>query len=184
MKGSIAVIVALAGSSFAEGDPALAKLEQSLPAGWSLLATDTELVIRHDRPCYVESGDAPPMITLELRYRLEPKWSDKQLAEARAANDKVAKELRGLRAQYQIDKIHDVKAPRDADERKRLDAYAKGETELRARIVKLPLCALGASSVFDGDDTYAQLKLVVDPPDAMREAHHVVELVKKQCGAK
>jgi hypothetical protein len=122
------------------------------------------------------------MITLELRYRLEPKWSDKQLAEARVANDKVAKELRGLRAQYGIDKI--AKSPRDADERKRLDAYTKAEGELRARVVKLPLCTVGASSVFDGDDTYAQLKLVVDPPEAMREAHHVVELVKKQCGAK
>ena len=182
MKGSIAILVALAGSALAEGDPALAKLEQSLPAGWSLLATDTELVIRHDRPCYVESGDAPPMITLELRYRLEPKWSDKQVAEARAANDKVAKELRGLRAQYGVAKIG--KTPKDADERKRLDAYTKAEAELRARILKVPLCTLGGSSVFDGDDTYAQLKLVVDPPDAMREAHHVVELVKKQCGAK
>ena len=200
MKGSIAALVVLAGVAHAEVDPALARLEQSLPAGWTMLATDTELVIRHDRPCYVEGEHLPnepagspptgvvgggPMITLELRYRLEPKGSAQQLADARATNDKVAAELRGLRAQYKLDKIHTSKGqplPRYADERSRLDAYTKAEAKARARLVRLPLCTLGASSVIDGDDTYAQLRLTVDPPEAMAEAHRIVELVKKQCG--
>src|SRR5690242_14257343 len=78
----------------AQPDPAFDKLEAALPAGWSLLATGSELVIRHDLPCYVTGArheNAPahevrapatagPMVTFELRYRLEPRWTAAQIA--------------------------------------------------------------------------------------------------------
>jgi len=182
------IIAALAAYRIAHagGDPALGKLEQALPAGWSLLATDTELVLRHDRPVYATGGSAGPLITVELRYRLEPVWTGKQLAEAKATNARVAAELKALRAKHRIDAIPRSKGdpqPRDADERARLAAFAHEETSVAARMVPLPLCTLGTHSVFDGKDTYAQLGLEVDPADAMREAYRVADLVKQQCGA-
>lgn len=187
---STLVVAALAMTSiaYAGDDPALAKLEQALPAGWSLLATDTELVLRHDRPVYTAGGTAAgPMITLELRYRLEPVWTAQQLADAKATNARAAADLRALRAKHRIDAIPQRKGeaqPRDAGERARLAAFTHDQAPIAARIVPLPLCTFDGHSVFDGKDTYAQLDLSVDPPDAMREAHRVVDLVKQQCGAR
>src|SRR5262249_57328687 len=120
MRRSVVVaVLAAAATAHAGGDPALGKLEQSLPSGWTMLATDTELVIRHDRPVYTEGEHLPnepadskptglargPLIPIELRYRLEPKWSAQQIAEARATNAKVGGEVRALRAKYKIDPI-------------------------------------------------------------------------------
>ncbi len=200
MRRSVVVALLAAGTAYAGGDPALGKLEQSLPAGWTMLATDTELVIRHDRPVYTEGEHLPnepadskptgvaggPLITIELRYKLEPKWSAQQVADAKAANAKLGAEVRALRAKYKIDAISHPKGqplPRNADERARVAAYTKEAAPLLARMVKLPLCTLGAYSVLDGEDTYAQLGLSVDPPEAMREAYRVVDVVKRQCGA-
>jgi len=179
----------------------LGQLEKALPPGWSLLATDSELVIRHDRPCYVtgtrhdnapaiesKAAQAPgggPLVTIQLRYRLEPRWTAHQLAAARATNDRVGSELRALAAKYRIDAIHKSKGhplPANPDERARLDAYESAHAQLAAQLVKLPRCSLGDASVFDGDDTYAQLSLEVDPPEVMTQAHHIVELMKQRCG--
>lgn len=184
----------------APADPAesIDRLEAALPAGWSLLATDSELVIRHDRPCYVTGAhheNAPaapartavrsgPLVTIELRYRLEPRWTDAQVAAARAVNDRLAGELRAVAAKYSIDQIHRSKGrplPANPDERARLDAYDSEQARITARMVKLPRCDLGHASLFDGDDTYAQLRLEVDPPEVIREAHRVVTLVKQHC---
>ena len=174
-------------------------LEKALPAGWSLLVSGAELVIRHDRPCYVTGvhhenarADEPvtpasggPLVTLELRYRLEPRWSDKQIAAAKAKNDKLAGELRALAAKYHIDGIHQSKGrplPATPDERARLEAYEAAEATVTAKRVALPRCTVGESSVFDGADTYAQLGLIVDPPEAMTQAFRIVELMKQHCG--
>jgi hypothetical protein len=35
--------------------------------------------------------------------------------------------------------------------------------------------------VFDGDDTYAQLALDVDPPEVITQAHRIVALLKQHC---
>ena len=184
MKRSIvAATVLAAGIAHAQTDPAVARLEAGLPPGWTLLATETELVIRHDRPCYATGG---ALVTLELRYRLEPRWDAKQLAAARATNDKIAAELVALRARYKIDAIHRVKGrpqPKDADERARQGAFDKGEAAAGARRVKLPRCAFGDASLFD-DDAYRQLTLELDPPGAIAEATKVVALVKQACGAR
>jgi len=190
---SIAVVlVGLAG--IAQADPSIAALEHALPRGWSVLATDSELVIRHDHACFLVGDNkakaadvgAGSLVQLELRYRLEAKWSAKQIADAKAANERSAEELKALRTKYQIDKIKLGKGrpvPANADERARLDAYEKGEAAIRGRMVRLPLCTLGESSLFDGDDTYAQLKLKVDPAKAMEQLVSIVDIVKKQCGA-
>lgn len=168
--------------------PSLATLEKALPAGWTLLATDSELVLRHDRPCYRGEAAAPTkrdgaLITLELRYKLGPAWTPAQYADARKANAAVAQELEAARARYRIDAI---KAPAHptADERARLDAYAHAETTAASHRVREPLCTLGDDAIFDGDETYAALAHPIDPPEAMREARAVVELVKRTCGAK
>jgi len=194
-------ILLIARVSVAEPDPALDQLEKALPPGWSLLATDSELVLRHDRPCYVtgtrhanapaaetKPASAPgggPLVTIQLRYRLEPRWTDRQLAAARATNARVGGELRALAARYRIDAIHKSKGhplPANPDERARLDAYEAARAPLAAQLVNLPRCSLGDASVFDGDDTYAQLSLDVDPPEVMTQAHHIVELMKQRCG--
>jgi hypothetical protein len=184
----------------ADVDSTLARLERSLPRGWSLLSTDTELVIRHDKPVYVAGQHLPneppnspptgiaggPLVTLELRYRLEPKWTAKQLADARAINAKHGDELRALRAKYRIDDIPHPKGeplPTTDEQRQRVDAYRAEAAAVEARLVKLPRCTFGTWSLFDGPDTYAQLSLTVDPEKAMTEAFAVVELVKKRCGA-
>jgi hypothetical protein len=52
LRVSIAIGIWLAAAT-AAADPALDELERALPVGWSLLATGSELAIRHDRPCYV-----------------------------------------------------------------------------------------------------------------------------------
>jgi len=199
---SIAIgILLLARASAAQPDSALDQLEKALPPGWTLLATDNDLVIRHDRPCYitgthhenaakaetktVQTSGAGPLVTIRLRYRLEPRWTAQQLAAARATNDRVGSELRALAARYRIDAIHQSKGhplPANPDERARLDAYEAARAPLAARLVKLPRCSLGDASVFDGDDTYAQLSLEVDPPEVMTQAHHIVELMKQHCG--
>ena len=166
-------------------EPATTALEHALPRGWSLLVTDSELVIRHDRACFlVDGGDGGHLINLELRYRLEPKWTARQLADAKAENAKLAPEIAAARAKYQIDKIKVVSgkpAPATADERARLAAFEKAEAAVRVRMKPVPMCSLGESSVFDGDDTYAQLRLKVDPAAAMDQARSVVDLVKKHC---
>lgn len=174
-------------------------LEKTLPAGWSLLVAGAELVIRHDRPCYVTGvhhenarADEParlasggPMVTIELRYRLEPRWTAKQVAAAQATNDKLGGELRALAARYHIDGIHQSKGrplPATPEERARLDAYEAAQAPVAARLVKLPRCSVGDTSVFDGADTYAQLSLIVDPPEVMTQAFRIVELMKQHCG--
>lgn len=196
---SIAIGI-LAIASAARADPAFDRLEAALPAGWSLLATGSEMVIRHDQPCYVTgthhdnasaretrsalAAGGGPLVTLELRYRLEPRWTAQQLAAAQATNDQISGELRTLAARYRIDAIHTSKgkpAPANPDEQARLAAYEAKRARLAARLVKLPRCTLGESSVFDGDETYAQLRLEVDPPEVMTQAHRVVELIKQYC---
>lgn len=198
MRVSVMVLLLLGGVAAAETD-SLDALQKSLPAGWSMLTTEHELVIRHDRPCYVTGvhrdnepakanpcSEDGPLVTLELRFRIEPRWTQQQLADAKAANDKIAIELKASRDKYRVDAIHQSKGhamPANADEKKRLAAYEQAEAQLVARTVKTPLCTLGDSSLFAGDQTYAQLKLKVDPPEAMIEAYKVVEILKKMCGA-
>lgn len=205
LRVSIALGIWLAAST-AAADPALDELERALPAGWSLLATGSELVIRHDRPCYIvatrsgaPAGASPgapaseagaraaaagPVVTIELRYRLEPRWTAQQVTSARAVNDRIDGELRTLASRYRIDAIRTSggrRVPASADEQARLDAYEAARARLAARRVRLPRCTLGDASVFDGEDTYAQLTLQVDPPEAMTQAHRIVELVKQHC---
>jgi hypothetical protein len=205
---SIAVgILATARAAAAEPDP-FDRLEKELPPGWSLLSTGSELVFRHDRPCYVTGahrekapavearGPAPsgampappgggPLVTIELRYRIEPRWTDQKLAATRAANDKVEGELRALAARYNLGAIHQTKGrrlPASADERVRLVAYEAARAPLAARLITLPRCSIGDASVFDGADTYAQLSLAVDPPEVMTQARHIIELMTARCG--
>jgi hypothetical protein len=198
---SIAIGMSIAAAAPAAADPALDRLEAALPPGWSLLATGSELVIRHDRPCYLTGAPhgapagelaggkamAPgggPLVTIELRYRLEPRWTAQQITAARAANDQIAGQLRTLAARYRIDAIHTSNgrpAPASADEQRRLDAYEAARSRLTARLTRLPRCTLGESSVFDGEPTYAQLALQVDPPEVMTQAHRIVELVDQFC---
>ncbi len=158
-------------------DPAVARLEHALPAGWMLMATDTELVIRHDRPVYVAPEAAAkvpggPLVTLELRYKLQPRWSAKRLADARAQNAQADAAVVAVRERY------GKPAPGPQAE-----AFARDLAAAQSQHVQMPLCSLGASSLFDGPDTYALLKLPVDPPAAGRECKSIVELVKALCGA-
>ncbi len=198
LRWSIA-IAALSIASAARADPAFDRLESALPPGWTLLATSSELVIRHDQPCYVTGvhhENAPavearaaapaggPLITIELRYRLEPRWTAPQVAAAEATNRRIDGELRALAARYRIEAIRTSKGrplPASADEKARLDAYEAARARLASRQVLLPRCALGDASVFDGEDTYAQLTLQVDPPEVMIQAHRIVELMKQTC---
>jgi hypothetical protein len=207
LRRAIAIGISLSAATPAGAAPpahqpqrAIGELEGALPTGWSLLATGSELVIRHDKPCYVTSpaaahrpaGEARavlpagggPLVTIELRYRLEPRWTAQQLIDARAANDRIAGELGALASRYRIDAIHRRNGQPvavNADEQGRLDAYSAGRARLTARLIALPRCTLDDVSVFDGADTYAQLALQVDPPDAMAEARRVVELVAQYC---
>ena len=178
MKRAICVVLLLAAAR-ADADPAIVALEHALPRGWSLLATDTELVIRHDKPVYATANAAAPLVTLELRYHLEPRWTAKQVADARATNARLDAELAALRARYKVDDR--PRDPKSDDDKQRLAAYAAEAAQLRARYARVPHCALGASSVFDGPDTYAQLSLALDPAQAVTEAHAIVELVDKHC---
>lgn len=184
MRISIVLAAVLAGGlAAADTDPAIAQLEKALPAGWTLMATDNELVLRHDRPCYVtddKASSAGPLITLELRYRLQPVWTTKQIADARATNDKIDAQLRELRKKLAIDAIKNGQTPTTA-EHARLDTYAKGEAAAAGKRVKLPRCTLGRFSLFD-DEAYRQLSLPIDPPSAVTEAHAVSALVVKACG--
>jgi hypothetical protein len=206
LRWSIAIGIWLVAAATAAADPALDQLERALPAGWSLLATGSEMVIRHDRPCYVtatrpgahpgashdgtpttEAGAraaAGPVVTIELRYRLEPRWTAQQVTAARVVNDRIDGELRTLASRYRIDAIRTSqgrRVPASADEQARLDAYEAARARLATRRIHLPRCTLGDASVFDGQDTYAQLALQVDPPEVMPQAQRVVELVKQHC---
>jgi hypothetical protein len=198
---TLAIAALAARTATAQRNAALDQLESALPSGWSLLATGSELVIRHDRPCYTTgaphaqartgeprsaSAHTGPLVTVELRYRLEPRWTPAQLAAAQATNDRLAAELRAAAARYAIDAIPKIKgkpAPANPDQRTRLAAYDAAHTQLTARMVKLPRCHLGEASVFDGDDTYAQLSLDLDPPEATAEARRIVQLMAQHCTA-
>jgi hypothetical protein len=172
MKRSVVVASMLAGGiAAAQTDAVIARIEKQIPPGWTLLATDAEVVIRHDRPCYVKGRAEGPLITLELRYRLEPKWSAQQLADARAKNDKLDAELRAARKK--VAALADAHA-RDAE-------TAKLDAQERLRRVRLPRCTLGVVSLFDSDDTYAQLALDLDPPEAKTEARRVIAVVDQEC---
>ena len=202
MKLLIATLLVVGGRGVAAADnDAFETLQKAMPTGWSVLETEHELVLRHDRPCYVtgrhhENEPAKPvanpcstdgpLVTLELRFHIEPRWSAKQLEDAKVANDKIAVELKAARDKHRVDAIHQSKGrplPGNADERKRLAAFEKDEAQLAARTVKTPMCTFGEASLFDSDVTYAQMKLKVDPPEAMTEAFKALEMLKKQCGA-
>lgn len=198
----LALLVVVAGLANAES---VADLQSALPAGWKLTlirpTTDAggELVISHTAPVklagmYFENAHitntpqkAPadaPTITLELRYRLQPKWSDDQVAKAQATNAAIGKQLEALRTKYRIDDIPTGKGmplPATADEQKRYADYQADYAKVVAQLVKLPRCTLGGMSVFDDDKTYSQLKYQVEPASAMREAFAIVELVKRRC---
>jgi hypothetical protein len=157
MKCAALLAICLAAApAAAEKDQALGRLERALPRGWSLLATETELVIRHDRPVYCTDHTNGPLVTLELRYKLEPKWSPEHLTDVKAQNDKLAAEA---------GKSHDRRA----------------EAKLRARLAQLPVCTLDHASILERADTYGQLQLTIDPPEAKAEAEAIRELVTKHC---
>ena len=209
-------VVFLASTAGAQpvADPALDDLEKALPPGWTMLATGSELVFRHDKPVYVaaaphanppkpvptsttlpgaplspaQAKPAPasggPLVNLELRFRLEPRWNPPQIATAKQANDKTASDLRALSAKYRIDQIRHDKGkpvPANADERARVAAYDSERAKVAKRIVPVPHCAIGEVSVFDGEDTYAQLSLSLDPPEVIPEAHRVLALLQQRC---
>jgi len=202
----VAIVVgALAGAaSFARGErrvepDAVAALRRSLPTGWTLAIENGDLVIRHATPVRVaghhlvsaHTGNIPvlappdaPTITLELRYRLERRWTAAQLATARRANAQLQVRLRALRDRYRIDELGTIEgAPRPSseDERRRLADYRRSFDRAVVQLVQLPRCTLGGLSVFDDEQTYRQLDTMVDPPAAMREAYAIVELVKRRC---
>ena len=52
---------------------------------------------------------------------------------------------------------------------------------LAKRLVALPRCNAGDVSVFDGEDTYAQLALELDPPDVIPQAYRILALMKQYC---
>jgi hypothetical protein len=212
--GSAVLVLVFARAAAAQpvADPALDDLEKALPPGWTMLATGSELVLRHDKPVYVAAAPhanppkpvptsttppgapaapakpaaAPsgPLVNLEMRFRLEPRWTPPQVATAKQANDKVAGDLRALSAKYRIDQIrHDrgKPVPANADERARVAAYDSEHAKIAKRIVPVPHCAIGEVSVFDGEDTYAQLALSLDPPEVIPEAHRVLALLQQRC---
>jgi hypothetical protein len=197
MAAAALAVALVAGSAAAQRNAALDRLESALPSGWSLLATGSELVIRHDRPCYTvgapradahgggrTAARSGPLVTIELRYRLEPRWNDAQLAAARATNDQLGGELRAAATRYAVDTIPWSKgkpAPATAAERARLAGYDAARARVTARMVVLPRCHLGDTSVFDGDDTYAQLSLDLDPPEVLVEARRIVALMAQYC---
>ncbi len=161
---AVVAVMVVAGSAAADKDQALARLEKAVPHGWSVLATENELVIRHDRPVYCVDHPDGPLVTLELRYRLEPKWTPEHYAEARATNDKVAAELAALRQRLGTGK-----------------AFDKEAAKVRAREVRLPVCTLDHSSIIERADTYAQLALDLDPAEVKTEGARIQELVDKHC---
>ena len=113
------------------------------------------------------------------------KITSDQLVDAKVTNDALAGELRAAATKHNVEAIHKSKGvplPANADEKARLDAYERDRAQIAARMVKLPRCTLGDESLFDDETTYAQLALKVDPPEAMKQANQVVEIVKKQCG--
>lgn len=198
-----AALLLLGLTATAHGDP-IRDLEKALPAGWQIRlaggAGRGELVIVRPRPVRLAGkyyanashlSNAPvsapvdaPTLTLALRYRYEAKWSDGRLAGAKAVNERVGKELETLRARYRIDAIRTAKGtplPETPEEEKRLADFQIEYQRVVAKLIKLPRCTLGDLSVFDDEETYRQLDLMVDPPIAMREAFAVVELVKRRC---
>ncbi len=231
--GSIALGIALGASGGAWGQPIASpetspqpgaplalppmfdRIEKALPPGWTMLATGSELVFRHDKPCYVtgvrHDNPAPlpaqgaeaagsaaarptarpsapagggPLVTVELRYRLEPRWSAAQLSAARSTNHKIGADLAALSAKYRIDAIHHSKGrplPANPDETARLAAYDSERAKVAKRLVPLPHCTAGDVSIFDGEDTYTQLSLELDPPEVIPEAHKVIALLNQHC---
>lgn len=201
-------IVAVATAASAEprgaprAHPEVESLAKALPAGWHVTIGGGDLVIErsapvhrigmylenspHNTSSYVPASTTGPAITLALRYRIAPRWTANELVGARAANAKLYAELAALRARHRIDDIPTSKGrplPATADDQRRLTAYEADHARISRRLVRLPRCTLGDSSVFDSAETYGQLDLIVDPPSAMREAYAIVELVKRRCRA-
>ncbi len=198
---SVALVLALfAGAAEADSRPAeVADLARALPKGWRIDYARNALVIRHVAPvrqsgvqywnahttnAAMPTSASDTAITLQLRYRTEARWSDAQLAAAHTTNAVIYGKLNALRERYKIDDIHTGKGlplPATPDERKRLAEYDAEYARTLRSLVQLPRCTLGALSLFDDETTYSQLSLVVDPPQVMREAFAIVELVKRRC---
>ncbi len=164
MKRWIACAVLLAAPiAAAERDQALGRLEKALPAGWSLLAAEDEVVIRHDRPVYCPTHPNGPLVTLELRFKLEAKWTPERYAEAKAANDKLAAELAAQKAKLSA------------------KAYDAAVAKAKLREVRVPVCTLDRASIVERPDTFAQLDLDLDPAEAKTEGLKIRDLVEKRC---
>jgi hypothetical protein len=199
MRIVLIACLALAGSASAE--PALGtfeELQRALPAGWTLKHEGTLVISRtqmvriagrHHQNAHYSNIPvvAPPNsapITLELRFKLETRWTAKQLADAKAANAAVAASLASLRTKHRIDDIKTSKGrplPSTPDEQQRLADYEAEAAKVRALAVTLPRCTIGGMSLFDDDHTTLTLARLVDPPIAMREAYAIVELIKRRC---
>jgi hypothetical protein len=195
----VLICLALAGNAVAE--PAFGTFEdvkRALPSGWQLSDAKGELVIARSQQVriagrHLENAHytnvprvAPPdspLRTLALKFKLEPRWTAKQHADAKAANDTVAATLATLRTKHKIDDIKTSKGrplPATDDERQRLADYEAERSKVLALRIELPRCTIGGMSLFDTDNT-STLQLMVDPPIAMREAYAIVELLKRRC---
>lgn len=189
--------------------PPLDGLQRVVPAGWRVVVHPTALVIRRVAPVRIVALDdvqprnsklpiaAPPgteATTFELRYRLEPAWSARKLAAARAANAAIDAAIAAARARYRLDAppataagsagrarpaLHrDDRAGRD-DRAARQAAFDAEAARLAARRVEVPRCTIAGRSLFGTDER--ALDLIVDPPAAMREAYAIVALIARRC---
>jgi hypothetical protein len=197
---AIGIVCLLASTAAADRPNSIDDLGRGLPKGWKLVRQRDAFTIERTAPVkvagrYLENephyGNVPRApaanaidVTLKLRFRVEPAWDAKRHRDATATNVRIGEQMKLARVQHKIDDIPTSKGrplPRTDAERTRLADYEAAIAKLRGSLVKPPRCQLGAFSIFDDEQTYSQLVLMVEPTTAMREMYAVVELVKRRC---
>jgi len=183
-----------AAPSFAQQTDSLLadSIARILPNGWTVTAKDNRLFIARldsvwfynaiNAPVDVVPSDKPPfasmkgVYTIEVRY--EKKWSDKAVKSALKSN---SEKLNAVYVKYRMDSIPNKMgdyAPRNEDEKKRVEAYNKECAELQKQLIEVPNAGSDKYSYFIKSG-YSFPGQEVWPNKASSEVAEVETLVNK-----
>lgn len=151
-----------------EPDPVLKKLEQQLPANWSMGIEHDRLIVKRNEPAYLRFTNlinAPVMVLKKEQqknegiaktegkeiycafvFQLENRWFAERLEWAGKTNRTIAGEIGRLEKKYQVTHSFDraLKSPeyqfrgKSEEEKQRFAAFLKEKKELENKRVRLP----------------------------------------------
>lgn len=195
----------------AAADDRLDLLMARLPAGWTLLLTNSQLELARQGEVYVlpenrinapMSRATPEEISQRIRshgrlgrcrltFRLEPRWSEQRWTAVLATNQQIQTELNALPERFQITPLYSAALsrkgqpsyiPKDQADAARIQEWQAEHQRLSATFQPLPDHSTTLYSLFLTTREGAEDDLqIVDPPQASRELYQIETLLGEVC---